>query len=61
MTPLALLDALQDRPVAPGELVVCKCVQHKNIIANFVAQQEPLGDEFNKVLDENRWDLYEAT
>lgn len=30
------------------------------LIAEFIAAQEPLGEEFSKILYENMWDLYES-
>jgi len=32
----------------------------QKLVDEFAKQQEPLGEEFQKVLDENRWELYEG-
>jgi len=35
-------------------------VRSKAVVAEFIAAQEPLGEEFSKILYENMWYLYES-
>jgi len=47
------------KPVKPIEYITLDCII-TNEIKNLAKRQEPLGEEFEKVLSDNLWDLYKT-
>jgi len=50
---------LKDKKKPPKKLDNALFAEMKWVATELIKNQQPLGDEFTKVLHDNRWDLYE--